>query len=95
MSIQIVIDDVAKKAEASAYKKVQNVSFEILQTDEADQILNVIKNLKLLYFYLNSDDGDYITSYHSNTSIDFASFYKLQKYWYIESRLSSLAFLNR
>ena len=36
LSIQIVVDDVAKKAKASVYKKVQNASFEALQTDKVD-----------------------------------------------------------
>ena len=30
LNIQIVVDDVAKKTKASAYKKVQNVSFKVL-----------------------------------------------------------------
>ena len=30
LNIQIVVDDVAKKAKASAYKKIQNVSFKVL-----------------------------------------------------------------
>ena len=95
LNIQIAADDVAKEAEVSAYKKIQNVSFEVLQTDEISQILNIMKDLKLSYLYLNSGDDDYITLYHLNTSIDFASLYKLQNYRYIESRFSSLMFLNK
>ena len=59
------------------------------------QLDKIIEDLKSSYFYLNSDDDDYITSYHLNTSIGFASFYKLQKYQYTKSRFSSLTFLDK
>ena len=95
LSIQIAVDDVAEKAEASAYEEAQNASFEALQTNEAGQILSAIENLESSYFYLNSGDGDYITPYHSNTSIGFAPLYRLQKYRYTEPRPSPLAFLDR
>ena len=84
-----------EKTEASAYKKAQDALFEALQTDEAGQILNVIKNLESSYSYLNSGDGDYITPYHSDTSTGFAPLYRLQKYRYTEPRPSPLAFLDR
>ena len=95
LNIQIIVNDVAKKAKASAYKEIQNASFKILQTNEVGQILNTMKDLESSYLYLNSGDDDYITSYHLNTSIDFALFYRLQNYRYIKSRLNPLAFLNK
>ena len=63
--------------------------------NEIDQILNIMKNLKSLYFYLNSDNGDYITLYYINISINFVSLYRFQNYRYTELYFNSLTFLNK